>query len=142
MSRIRKTEKERQRDKLKDLYPDAVELMKAALTGKDSKGKKVEATLSQKLAIAHRIVDQVVGRPAQAVPTGPENDRPPVNTLEIYKSYEGDEPPANAVLPDDLVLVDEAEPPPPPEPGPSNREEWLKELEEEVLAGAATQEAA
>lgn len=136
MARSKRSEKEIQRDKLKALFPDAVDLMKAALRDEavNGKGQKMKATLAQKLAIAHRIVDQVVGRPAQAAPTGPDNDRPPVTTLEVSKSYDND-PNPGADIPDNLPGQNgELIPDNDPEPGPGTRAEWLEEVEKEALA--------
>lgn len=132
MARPKRSEKERQRDKLKELFPDAIDLMRAVLRdeSKDTRGRKVVATMSQKLAIAHRIVDQVVGRPAQAVPMGPDNDRPPISTLEIVKSY------GEAVSPTEDISTDsfdELIPVNSPPPGPIDREDWLQAVEKEAL---------
>lgn len=128
--KAKKTEKQEQRERLKSLYPDAVEYMRLALKGelKNVDGKKQHATVGQKLDIAKIVVDQVVGRPAQSTPIGGDSERPPVNTLEVIKTYET-LPGAASPLSGDMVPFDE------PPAGAANREEWLQALEDEALAG-------
>jgi hypothetical protein len=129
MARKKKSEKQAQKDKIKAMFPDAIEFMHLALTDKipTKNNKKQVATVGQKLDIAKIVVDQVIGRPAQGSPMGGDTERPEINTLEVIKSYEGGDLP-NDVAPDGLIPVEE------PTPGPQTREEWLKAVEEEAMA--------
>tara|TARA_Y100000310_G_scaffold339416_1_gene431996 strand:+ start:1442 stop:1858 length:417 start_codon:yes stop_codon:yes gene_type:complete len=130
MPKKKQSEKQEQRNRLKALYPDAVSYMAAALRDelKDQEGKKIVATVGQKLDIAKQVVDQVVGRPAQSVALGGDPDRPPITTLEVVKTYDGMTTAAEPGL-DALIPAEE------PEAGPRNRDEWLKKVEDEALAG-------
>jgi hypothetical protein len=131
MVKKKQSEKQVQRDRLKNLYPDAVTFMENALRDKlkDAKGKKVVATIGQKLDIAQMVVNQVVGRPAQAPVLSANDDRPTVKTLEVTKVYDSvDEIPNNT---DGLIPVEEEL-----LVGPADREEWLKTVEEEALGGS------
>lgn len=127
MGRPRKrTEKEEQRHRLKLLYPDAIDLMEAVLKDqvKDKKGRKQRVSAGQRLEVATRIMDHVVGRPSQSQPVSVETELPPIRHVEIVKNYEV---PA-AEVETSVVVEPEA---------PATRKDWLEKIEQEALEGAS-----
>lgn len=132
------TEKQKQKDAIKALFPISVETMEMILKDelKDKRGKKVKVTGKMRLDVALRVMDQVVGRPAQAVTVGGDAELPPIRTLEVRKTYVNrDDSPTESVDPN---LIDVG-------PRPDNipqapledtvtRAAWLKQIEEEAMA--------
>lgn len=130
---VKKSEKEEMRDKLKGLFPDAVDLMAKALKDdlKDKAGRKVKVTVGQKLAIAHSVVDQVLGRPPQGTALGTDKERIPITTLEVVKYVEkpiieesmddvpGDVPSELEIEPEYIALTP--------------RDNWLQDMENEAV---------
>lgn len=132
------TEKQKQKDAIKALFPISVETMEKILKDelKDKRGLKVKVTGKMRLDVAMRVMDQVIGRPAQAVTVGGDAELPPIRTLEVRKTYVNrDDAPTETVDPK-LTSVG---------PRPDNipqahdhdtatRAAWLKQIEEEAMA--------
>ncbi len=112
------------------LFPDALEYMEKALTDKlpSLNGKLQRATVGQKLDISFRIVDQVVGKPAQAAQRGGDTDLPPVRHVEVVKAYDAAQ--LSAAEPDAAKAAAE-------EPDMPTRESWLDELNEAAVQAAS-----
>lgn len=122
---VKKSEKEAMRDSLKVLFPNAVILMDKVLNDdlKDRAGRRVKTTVSQRLAIAHEVVQQTLGRAPQGTTLGIETTKVPITTLEVVKQVE-------RLLPEvsrNLVSIDA------PLVAPNTRETWLEEIEKEAL---------
>jgi hypothetical protein len=94
----KKTEKQAQKDRIKALYPKAIEFYEAVLKDEvvNVNGRKLKVTVAQKLDVVNRVVDQTIGRPAQAVAVGGDTDLPPVRTVTVVKSYRAPEPVSQA----------------------------------------------
>ena len=117
------------RDKLKGLFPDAVDLMAKALKDdlKDKTGCKVKVTVGQKLAIAHSVVDQVLGRPPQGTALGTDKEKIPITTLEVVKYVE------NPVLDDPMDDVPSELETEPVSVALTPRDSWLQDMENEAV---------
>jgi hypothetical protein len=122
---IKKSEKEEMRDTLKELFPDSVGLMVKVLKDdlKDRAGRRIKTTVGQRLAIAHEVVQQVLGRAPQGTALGTETVKAPITTLEVVKYVEralseGGEEVAASVGEEEKDL--------------RTREDWLEELEKEA----------
>tara|TARA_Y100000310_G_scaffold314646_1_gene364220 strand:- start:45 stop:488 length:444 start_codon:yes stop_codon:yes gene_type:complete len=132
MPRKKQTQKQEQRAKLMKMFPDAMAYMEAALRDKlpEVKHKKVYATVGQKLEICHRIIDQVVGKPAQAVQLGGDAEQPPIRHVEVRKAY--------AAPPETQTSVPSGDG---QEETPSavggSRQDWLNQVEEEAVQAAS-----
>ena len=126
---VKKSEKEELRDKLKGLFPDAVDLMGKALKDelKDKTGRKVKVTVGQKLAIAHSVVDQVLGRPPQGTALGTDKEKIPITTLEVVKYVE------NPVLDDPMDDVPGELETEPVSVALTPRDSWLQDMENEAV---------
>ena len=126
---VKKSEKEEMRDKLKGLFPDAVDLMAKALKDdlKDKTGRKVKVTVGQKLAIAHSVVDQVLGRPPQGTALGTDKEKIPITTLEVVKYVE------NPVLDDPMDDVPSELETEPVSVALTPRDSWLQDMENEAV---------
>ena len=126
---VKKSEKEEMRDKLKGLFPDAVDLMGKALKDelKDKTGRKVKVTVGQKLAIAHSVVDQVLGRPPQGTALGTDKEKIPITTLEVVKYVE------NPVLDDPMDDVPSELETEPVSVALTPRDSWLQDMENEAV---------
>lgn len=126
---VKKSEKEEMRDKLKGLFPDAVDLMAKALKDdlKDKTGRKVKVTVGQKLAIAHSVVDQVLGRPPQGTALGTDKEKIPITTLEVVKYVE------NPVLDDPMDDVPGELELEPVSVALTPRDSWLQDMENKAV---------
>ena len=126
---VKNSEKEEMRDKLKGLFPDAVDLMAKALKDdlKDKTGRKVKVTVGQKLAIAHSVVDQVLGRPPQGTALGTDKEKIPITTLEVVKYVE------NPVLDDPMDDVPGELETEPVSVALTPRDSWLQDMENEAV---------
>ena len=126
---VKKSEKEAMRDKLKGLFPDAVDLMAKALKDdlKDKTGRKVKVTVGQKLAIAHSVVDQVLGRPPQGTALGTDKEKIPITTLEVVKYVE------NPVLDDPMDDVPGELELEPVSVALTPRDSWLQDMENKAV---------
>jgi len=130
--RVTKSEKQKQKDELKLLFPKAIEFFNDALKDnlRDVKGRKIKATPAQKLDISKIIVDQVVGRPPQQSGSDREADRVPLDTMEIIKTYEG-HPEEAAPTNEELFPVDE-------KTEERSRADWLADMEKQAVEDANT----
>jgi hypothetical protein len=81
--------KQVRKDAILDLFSPSLEVMKAVLKDelKDKRGVKVKVTGKMRLDVALRVMDQTVGRAPQAITTGGDEDKVPIRTLEVRKSY-------------------------------------------------------
>jgi hypothetical protein len=130
MSKSKKSEKQQQRDRVKKLFPDAIEFMEKVLKDKvrsRSGDRRVAVTSKQRLDVALWIANQSVGRAIQAPTTAGETEQTPVHTLEVIKTYEDAEQAVLDAAPGDLIPV-------PDDLDESSRVDWLKRIEEEALA--------
>jgi len=94
----RLTRKEEDRLMLGNLFPKAVTFLKEVLTDRITNadgtplltkdGKQVVASVAQKLDVAFRVVDQHIGKPAQAVDLTQKNESPPATHTVIVKNYQ------------------------------------------------------
>ena len=138
------TEKQRQKDSLKELFPRSVEVMGAILNDelKDKRGVKMKVTAKMMSDVANRVVDQTLGRAPQSVAAGGDADLPPIKTLEVRKSYvNNNDAPTESAATVDPELTSAGERPEGNEGlgfpvSLASRQSWLKTIEDE--ANAAT----